>query len=579
MKLSHLQMDEVAIECEVRNIYGTIVEQMTELKKRLKEEADGTIQVPIKPHQRAFKKPRFETKICAETLAELQRELHEVASDQPENFEEVNQIKSRIEHIQARLNRISHSKVPEIINAVHKLLLSCETLLETINNLKETQADTGSAISQIDAVDVSIQLESDEDNEDGKSQTQDMEVNNRATGNALPGPSSANVEKNSNTISQGSNNQVEGSPNAPNTINELRGLVESLTEQVRRLANPNAEPEISGAELSAPMISDQSSPQILRSHFNRPFTTATLLKREWNVSFDGTSACPRIDRFLYRVERLANNNRIPLDSLVNDLGAVLKGEAYEYYWILLERSGQLTWQQLKEAMTYRFDDRRTDDEIWDVLNSRKQKTKEQFIVFYNQILSASLSLRVPITESQLTVLLRRNMRPGLREKFAGEELPPLPVFVKRCVAIEDTWNRLNFVPEQNINPRNVSEVTDNTEDFSFLRDESENTESSKNVSAFQQHSHNQVKRNNDMQNKGNVPSEVICYTCQQRGHISPNCPNKKKCSCSCSCSSENKKQEMNPGMSHFQSKQSIPKSVNQVDCASNTDPELRRMQN
>lgn len=570
MKLSHLQMDEVAIECEVRNIYGTIVEQMAELKKRLKEEAEGTMDVPIKSHQRAFKKPRFEAKICAETLAELQRELHEGISDETGNLEVVDQIKSRIEHIQARLNRISHCKVPEIVNAVHKLLLSCDALLETTGNLAGTQADTESAISQIDAVDVSIQLESDDDNEDGKNQTQELEVNNGGTGKAKPEISGTNVN------SQGSNNQIEGSQNAPNTINELKALVESLAEQVRRLANPNAVSEIGDAGLPAPILSDQSSPQILRSNFNRPFTTATLLKREWNVSFDGTSAGPRVDRFLYRVERLANNNRIPLDSLVNDLGAVLKGEAYEYYWILLERSGQITWQLLKEAMTYRFDDRRTDDEIWDVLNSRKQKTKEQFIVFYNQILSASLSLRVPITESQLTVLLRRNMRPGLREKFAGEELPPLPVFVKRCVAIEDTWNRLNFVPEQNINPRSVSEVSNDSEDFSFLRDENEHNESGKNISAFQQHPHNQPKRNIDMQNKGVVPSEVICYTCQQRGHISPNCPNKKKCSCS--CVSENKKQEMNPGMSHFQSEQRIPKSVNQVDCASNTDPELERRQ-
>lgn len=83
-----------------------------------------------------------------------------------------------------------------------------------------------------------------------------------------------------------------------------------------------------------------------------------------NLSFDGSRNALPIERFLFRVERLAVSFNIPSEQLVDELHFLLKGSAMEFYWSVVEQHrGRITWAQMKIALRERYRERRTDFDI------------------------------------------------------------------------------------------------------------------------------------------------------------------------------------------------------------------------
>lgn len=208
---------------------------------------------------------------------------------------------------------------------------------------------------------------------------------------------------------------------------------------------------------NVPAVSSSTSNQKSR---NGNSTSSIILK--WNISFDGSSKDIAVERFLFRVQYLASSFEITEEQLVKNLGFLLKGPAKEFYWVLVEKAQNLTWQQLRCAFINQYKDRRTDSDIRHILDLRKQRFKENIQDFYNDLLAISLPLRTPLTDLETLDLMKRNMRAGLQISIAGEQFRSLPDFLHRCISIEDSWNRIGFIPEQSMFPRNKINEIDTT---------------------------------------------------------------------------------------------------------------------
>lgn len=182
-----------------------------------------------------------------------------------------------------------------------------------------------------------------------------------------------------------------------------------------------------------------------------------------NISFDGSPNGLPIERFLFRVERLAMSNGIPIEYLVDELHFLVRGQASEYYWSVLEQNrGHITWDQMKTAMRERYRDPRTDFDIRRAIDCRRQKRNEPFIEFYSEILDMAIPLRNRLSDDDILMILIRNMSNELQYKLAGLNFLTVNELVNQCVSIEDTWIRLNKQSNLSTSYKRVEEISDST---------------------------------------------------------------------------------------------------------------------
>lgn len=85
MKCEDLALDEIQVECEVRDIRGSSRSQMKLLEERLAKEAKGEIETPNKTHSRAAKSPKHELNLCVTKLKEFKTLLTDILAIEEEN--------------------------------------------------------------------------------------------------------------------------------------------------------------------------------------------------------------------------------------------------------------------------------------------------------------------------------------------------------------------------------------------------------------------------------------------------------------------------------------------------------------
>lgn len=319
-----------------------------------------------------------------------------------------------------------------------------------------------------------------------------------------------------------------------------------------------------------------------------------ILKRDYNMKFDGASSKTPIERFLYRIQEIAKDHGVHKDQLVGQLGTVLHNEAVDFYWTFRERNKDVRWSDLKKAFIYRFSDRRTQEDVWHSLDARKQKANESFLEFYNAIVEISLSLKEPIRDSKLIRLLKDNMRPSLQLQLAGKVITSLPKLINKCISIEETWKRIKCRPEL-CHMKNVNELCEVNSSFCEFQKETEEVRADEMKNGVEAIHHQSNTSRNCGSESVRSDSGLKCWNCLKPGHSFNDCGVAKvrdfcygcgktdtlKPNCSvCKLKAGNGIQGMalrvaNPGV--VQNPITLRQtSITTEEAATNTDPELRR---
>lgn len=642
MNINDLENDEFVVECQLRGLRGTPKEQYDILKKTFNEEKEAPVLKPNKPHTLASKQPSREIIICSSKLKEFKAWVEE---NYTENDKELlSKMGSRIEHVLGRLKRISNSKkvqkdakalivvCSKIKSVVQQAIIGQKSLEDSKDVINELQLeefnDLDDDSTEISSLPVETKLQTQVSNDILQT---DLKTNNVANipneslfKIAQPG-SSTDIKQPDFFVPQDQKNQISSAITELSEQNsELCNVLENIKQRIANnnyrssensthspsprqiddvisIKNANFfQPPPAYKQTSVPPTSDN-----FQNHYsfnnNRSFSRNYLPASKWNISFDGSRNGLSIDRFIYRVQHLAQANRISDNQLVNDLGFLLTGDALEWYWIFIERNNPVTWAKLHFEIKRRFQGNQCDDDIIQDIENKKQKwqshPKENFLQFYSSILSLTLKLRQNYSDENLLRVLKRNMRPGLRLALVDQRIMTVDELARRCTALEDMWARTNFDPEANCQPK--KSVNEMFYDCNSLNSYSQNNASAVsdehdsicayNAPKFQSQNYNSnfSKPHSQpyFQNVYKTPSPMLhCFNCHEFGHFMKNCTKPIPCAhCRNQFRTENYTSEQKPqGTPLLRHNNSVPtpalKNSSQVDAAVNTDQELSQRQ-
>lgn len=241
------------------------------------------------------------------------------------------------------------------------------------------------------------------------------------------------------------------------------------------------------------------------------------------------------------------------------------------------------------------------------MDDRKQKTGESFVDFYYDILSMTMPLKIPLSESELLEILKKNMRIGLITHLAGRPLVSVSELVTVCISTEDTWKRIGYSPDMEINkrPYKIQEMSRPQSslpfNFPFFSSSgpSQPSLSKDNVvlspcqstEYYSPHDVNEINYNSSLQYNPNVapPEPRYCFNCGQTGHNWFRCDLPSKTFCyvcgksdvktihcpNCSMKAENASSEMRRnGPSYFRQQNAGPRAILQRPTTPGSRPNL-----
>lgn len=515
MDLNHLSLDEIQVECEVRNILGSSAEQFKQLNDRLTAEAKRLIPDADKIHPRAAKSLNYEFSVCVNKIKDLKEKIESILTS---NNSQINQLlsncRSRGLHVFKRLKRII-SYSPKYAKRATNVQDICENLLlliEKVLSRTATADESLTILKEIQTSEKESEVDESDDQDDGSSKHSssiDVRTSNiqkpplfKMPNLSVPPPGCSSMpvasqDYLSHTFPPNHINSL-GKPKSNTGANYLSSThhispqsepkeVESRLAEISALIN-ELKTDFSQPSQSSRKVNEKNilAPPPPNSNFisNRPNHDFERYKplpiNQWGISFNGVSDKISIERFLNRAEFLAEQNRMPLEHLSVNLVTIMSGVAREYCWLVHEthHPAKTPWLNLKSALIHRFKSSLNDYDIKGVMKTRKQnyEKNESFAEFFSDILGMSLSLNRPLSEPDLVNLLIENMRPGLHIELAGETFRNVTELEARCRAKEKAWNKQGYKPELSMRyptpggqfRRNISELPQETNNLSQL---------------------------------------------------------------------------------------------------------------
>lgn len=617
MDLEYLTPSEFEIECSVRNITGPPTTKTDTLRLKLEDEKRGVVPSPLQPHDEALTRPRLEIEMVTAKLHSI-RELFrsKIVKEKDETQKLVcsekdrTQIHSRLNHIRGCLIRLY--RIPSVMTKVTQLLDIWYKFFDITNVSNEDPIKLNELIQTLDTFDLDSNTSSEDPGEITMMERQISPVNNTINNvnwghrhttthqTPIPGTSAeAQIYSQNLTYAQTPKtrdaSKIRMSPVNENFDYPNHPTFATPHERMnpRSMFDPNmfSTPHItgkrdliSGYNGHAPKLMESSPPQ-------GPNNSRIILAKEIrNLRFDGSVQGIPIERFLYRFEAIAFDYGIPVNRLIEEVHGFLGGAAQEYYWSCRENKPYITWPELRTLLRERFQDFRTDMLVKAAMEARKQRSGENFIDYYNDLLNMSAPLKCPMSSTELIWLVMKNMKSSLQFELASWIPSSLPELVQRCVNTEYTWKRLGAHPDTHVPRKHIHEleascsfsghISENPNFCPIPNEQSHPTTcyDINNIEAINRNTTSYVKCWNcggghrflecDTPIKG-----IFCFGCGRQNVLKPNCPN---------CTNRNSGNQMGgmrtPGNPHLLAMTTGVPKPDMTESAVNTDPELYRMQ-
>lgn len=303
------------------------------------------------------------------------------------------------------------------------------------------------------------------------------------------------------------------------------------TQQVAMVADPNktyivSRPSVQNMPIEQPpLVPDVATNAGMGK--SQPFNTYNNNARKlnpmtkWRIRFDGSRATMSVEEFLFRLDALASADQVPETQLSMSLHLVLTGKAENWFWLYRRRFPNYEWKQLKDALQREFRSESADHEIRRLIDARRQQPKEAFSDFRMDIDALVARMVVPIVESELVCIVRRNMNPKLQEYLMLREVSSMDELRDLCRKYERHW-ALNRKADVRPTTRNVSEV--DYANNNHMQNEPithENDDESQHIDAFERSRYRQASEPNP--GNTNRQSPFVCWRCERPGHSFRNC--------------------------------------------------------
>lgn len=531
MDVNRLLSDELTFELRCRGVdigNGTVNEKRNLLREALRKEHLG-INAPINVDF----EPKSEINICSNKLDDLLGNIQEFNIANKDN--DYKRIKSRLLHVQGRINRINTTEL-EVQTEKNKLYDLCIDLMRALDetyavtmqhnvqgdqnqDLIINEPDQAASISLIDQPNLLLP-------EIVHSQVNNTLSNsvNVTLGNLLDVglESQASPERSSQIAVPPHPVDVLSHSAAPGDNSLVSNRVNKLAERLKSINLSNC-------------THTNENVRQRHVHFDENFEALNSTSREfayspcsypakyvdvtrWKLRFDGTSS---VTDFLECLEEMRVSRNVSKTQLFNSISELLEGDAA--VWFRFARDKIRNYDEFREYFRTSFLPKNYEERVREILKHRTQATTESVVIYVAHMENLFSKLQNKPTEESRVSFIKSKMLPHLQMALAGKNILTLESLIKIGREIEEARVSAQEYQAPPINPRNSVEpgleyrrpssrltVVDSRESEDLI-DFNQPSVASTSVQA--------------------VAHTVKCWNCGQQGHVRYNCsqPPRKLC--------------------------------------------------
>lgn len=386
--IAYLSDDELAVECEIRQLDPTAENVYETLRRRLEAEKSDPNLVPSGTHK--LRTPRAEFQLIDEKLGEVLQFTNAAVDAIPPDTAKFSKISAQCDHYIDRLNRLraEHSIYDKQAQSLIKRWKQLEIMSNPIGGDEDPTFDkTPGARPSQSAMPICGNV--------------DMLVDNGQVTNEpwTTNPWTPMMSKVSG-LPTGYSQPNQKSVRRRTTVDNSYGGDRAESEYDPRPTRPaNTEP---------------------RTVNRRPKPHGKLM-HNWHLSFDGDTNKLAVEEFAFRLEKLARADEIDLDRLPELLHIVLKGKAETWFWLYSRKNPESTWNDLKRDILKEFRTQSTDFEIRKQIEARRQRAGESFQDFRFEVEALNSKMQNPLPEAELVATLRLNISRRLKDFLMHRE--------------------------------------------------------------------------------------------------------------------------------------------------------------
>jgi len=268
---------------------------------------------------------------------------------------------------------------------------------------------------------------------------------------------------------------------------------------------------------------------------------------DWQVKFNGDGK--KLYHFLERISELAQSRRVRDEDLFNSAAELFIGDAFVWYKSI--KSSVNDWQSLVVRLKKDFLHSDVEDDLWDQIKSRKQKSNESVAVFIAHL--QVLFSRLTTSPAEVTRIkhIKNNLLPEYITQLALMEVRSVNDLATYCRKIEEAsyiknkrnqHHSVNELKEPEHNKPSTSHYNNNNNFNKYnssQRYNSNRPQNKFNNKTFSNsrniNSHYENKQSNSSNNsrefKPESKNKVVCWNCELPNHVYMNCTSKRNIFC------------------------------------------------
>lgn len=304
----------------------------------------------------------------------------------------------------------------------------------------------------------------------------------------------------------------------PDDHTERPGLLASVLSLLQELHNraeqyektPAGPPELElfNASTSSPVTRGQGM-SIATGNIDQS-EIKTILPNKWNLKFAGDRKGLSLSAFLERVEELRVARNVSKKTLLESGIDLFGGRAYQFY--LAYRNQVSTWDEFVVLLKEEYLSANYNEKLFEEIKRRTQGPDESIGVYVAVMMGYFNRLTCEVSEEVKLKILLRNIAPFYQHQLSlvnVDTIAELRRLGKRLEASKEAVQ--DYIP-----PSRKTSILE--PDLAYIEAESSlnNCELSTSVAGGISQA---------------LPNNIVCYRCNQQGHMAKGCPQKRNKFC------------------------------------------------
>lgn len=244
-----------------------------------------------------------------------------------------------------------------------------------------------------------------------------------------------------------------------------------------------------------------------------PAKTALNIDK-WDISFDGNVDKMDIEEFVFRIEYMQKYHNCSWNDLRGEFHKLLKGDAKDWYWLLVQHKNINTWGELKKELRVQYGSGRSEYEFMRDFEERRQRPGETIDEYFQAMRKLRCRLRNPLPEYEVVRIIKRNLRQNI-----SQIVYPIQVF-----SVEHLRNECKEV-ERNYFRKEHNNTTHSQPRYHNVRRQIDELAEEPPIETKVTHSVEEVRYDSEKNNAEiQIRNNLVCWNCKSVGHIFIDCP-------------------------------------------------------